>query len=105
MAFAYQAEIGLAGLEEDFDLPALSIDPDDLFLGKIRVCTDKSHPVLFVLPVPDTDDLSRESILPDFDINGEKVLAAAAALLADAEDLTDIKQDIVSMMTGRYGIL
>ena len=30
MALTYQAEIGLAGLEEYFDLPALPVDPDDL---------------------------------------------------------------------------
>ena len=32
VAFRDQPEIGLAGFEEHFDLPAFSIDPDDFFL-------------------------------------------------------------------------
>ena len=49
MTFRNQLEIGLTGLEEHLDLPALSVDADDLFFGKVRLRADKGNPVLLIL--------------------------------------------------------
>ena len=90
VAFTDKVEAGLAGLEEDFYLPALSVNPDDLFFRKFRICADKGDPVLPVLFVADAYDLCRDMfILTDLDVYREKVLAAAAALFADTEYLPD----------------
>ena len=87
VAFADQVEIRLACLEKHLDLPTFSIDPDDLFLGQFRVCTDKGDPVFPVLFVADTDDLRRKLLLANLDIYRTQVLAAATAFLTDTEDL------------------
>ena len=90
MAFRQQLKIRFAGLEEDLDLPAFSINPDNLFFGKIRICTDKGNPVLFILLVTDTDDLCRNLLFfSDQDIYRKQIFAASPALLTDAEYLLD----------------
>lgn len=45
VALTDQVQIRLAGLEEHLDLPAFSINPNDLFFGKIRIGADKCDPV------------------------------------------------------------
>ena len=90
MTFADQLKIGLAGLEKDLYLPPFPIDTDNLFFRERRVCADKGNPVLLVLLVAYTYDLCRDlPVFSDHYIYREQVLAAAAALLADAKDLVD----------------
>gem|GEM_PF-5152074 len=48
MAFPNQVQHGFAGFEENLNLPAFSINADDLFLRKSRICTDKSKPVFAI---------------------------------------------------------
>lgn len=92
MAFRYQLQIGLACLKEYLNLPPLSVDPDDLFFGQFGICTDESNPVFLVFLIPNADDFGRNLLVfTNHDIHGKKVLAAAPALLADAENLFDGK--------------
>ena len=75
MAFSNQVEHRFAGLEENLDLPTFSINTDDLFFGKSRICTDKSKLILTVRSVSYTNNLRRNRILfSDHDINGKQVL-------------------------------
>ena len=93
MTFCDQLKVRLTGLEEHFDLPALPVDPNDLFFRKIRSCTDERNPVFLVLFVAYTYDLCRDlMILPNHDVYRKKILAATSALLTDAEDLIDREQ-------------
>lgn len=90
MVFRNQLKKGFAGLEKDLDLPAFSINPDDLFFGKTRIGIDKGDPVLFILLVADTDDLCRDILFfSDQDIYRNQIFAASPALLTDAEYLLD----------------
>ena len=87
MTFADQIQIRFTGLEKDLNLPAFSIDPNDFFFGKLRICADEGNPVLLVVSVADTDDPGWNLILfPDHHIHGKKIFAPAAAFLADAID-------------------
>ena len=84
MALRDQIKIYLAGLEKYLYLPSFFIDPDDLIFGQIRVCADKSDPILPVLLVADTDDLCRNLLIfPDHDIHREKISAAARKDVAE----------------------
>ena len=56
MAFSNQIQHRFAGFEENLNLPALSINTDNLFFGKGRICTDKSKPVLAIRFVPYAND-------------------------------------------------
>ena len=88
VAFCNQLQVGLTGLEKHLDLPAFPINPNDLFFGKIRVCTDKSNPVLLILLVADTDNLCRNLLfLSNCDVYRKQIFAAATAFLTDAENL------------------
>ena len=90
MALTDQVQIRLAGLEEHLDLPAFSINPNDLFFGKIRISADKCDPVLLVPIITNADDLSWYFlILTDHNIYGKQIFAATSALFADTEDLVD----------------
>ena len=90
MTFCDQLKVRLTGLEEHFDLPALPVDPNDLFFRKIRSCTDERNPVFLVLFVAYTYDLCRDlMILPNHDVYRKKILAATSALLTDAESDAD----------------
>ena len=90
MTFRNQLKVRLAGLEEHLDLPALSVNPDDLLLGKIRVRADKSNPVFLILLVPHADDLCRDLlVLSDLNVYRKQILTAPAAFFADAEDPVD----------------
>lgn len=63
MAFSNQVQHGFARFEENLDLPAFSINTDDLFFGKCRICTDKSKPVLAVRFVSNANDFRRNWII------------------------------------------
>ena len=70
--------------------PPFSINPDDLFVRKIRISSYKGDPVLFILLVADTDDLCQDLLFfSDQDIYRKQVFAASPALLTDAEYLLD----------------
>ena len=45
MAFSNQVQHGFAGFKEDLDLPAFSINTDNLFFRNSCVCADKCQPV------------------------------------------------------------
>ena len=92
MTFRNQLKKGLAGLEKYLNLPSFPINTDDLLFGEIRICTDKSNPILLVLLITDTDNLCRDlPVLPNHDIHRKQILAAATAFLRNAEDLVDRK--------------
>ena len=57
MALRDQLKICLTSFEEHFDLPAFSVNPDDLFFGKIRIRADEGYPILLVFLIAYTDDL------------------------------------------------
>ena len=85
-------QIGLACLKEYLNLPLLSVDPDDLFFGQFGICTDESNLVFLVFLIPNADDFDRNLLVfTNHGIHGKKILTAAAALLADAENLFDGK--------------
>ena len=89
MAFFYQSEICFTCLEKHLDLPPLPIIANDFLFREIRICADKGDPVLLVLLITDTNNFSRYlPVFSDHDMNGEQILAAAAALLANAKDFT-----------------
>ncbi len=56
MILGTKVKKALACFEEDFDIPAFSIDPDDLFFTEGHICTDQSQPVFSVGTVSDTDN-------------------------------------------------
>ena len=63
MAFSNQIQHRFAGFEENLNLPALSINTDNLFFGKGRICTDKSKPVLAIRFVLYANDFRWNRIL------------------------------------------
>ena len=92
MTFTDKIKHGLTGFEKYFDLPAFSIDTNDLFFGKSRICAYKSKPVLTVSLVSDTDDFSRDRVfLSNLYINGKQILGSSFALLVSGIDFLDIK--------------
>ncbi len=71
-------------------MSALSIDPDELFFGKIRICSYKGDPVLFILLVVNTDGFCRNLLFfSDHDIYRKQKFNEPPALLTDAEYLLD----------------
>lgn len=77
-----QIQVGFAGLEEYFNLPSFSIDSNDLFFGKIRVCADKGNPILLIPIVADTYDFCRNFlVLTDYDFDRKRIFAASSAFL------------------------
>lgn len=46
MTFINQIQHRFTGFEENFNLPAFSINADDIFFGESRICTDNSKPIL-----------------------------------------------------------
>ena len=74
MTLSYQVEHGLTGFEENFNLPAFSINSNDFFFTKRRISADKSKPILTVSLIPDTDDFSRNRIFfSNLYINGKQI--------------------------------
>ena len=63
MAFSDQVQHRFTGFEENFDLPAFSINTDDLFFGKSRICADKSKLLLAIRFVPYTNSLRLGELL------------------------------------------
>ena len=63
VAFSNQVQHRFAGLEENFNLPAFSINTNDLFFGKSRICADKSKPLLAIRFVPYTNSLRLGELL------------------------------------------
>ena len=47
VAFGTQIQDGFTGLEEDLDIPTLTVNPQNLFLRQISVGADESNPFLF----------------------------------------------------------
>jgi len=96
IAFLLQPQVGLAGLEEDLNIPALAVDPNDLFFAEIHVRADQSDSVLAVAAVADIDQsgwdrvLIRAIVLAHKDLHRQKVTAASSALLRLLEDLLGI---------------
>ncbi len=71
--------------------PSFSVDPNDLFFREIRICADKSDPVLFILLVTDTNDLCRYLLFfSDLDFYRKQIFAASGTFFTDAEDLLDV---------------
>ena len=55
-ALLAKLEIGLAGLEKDFDVPSLVVDANDLSFAQIHICGDEGCPILSLVAVAGTDD-------------------------------------------------
>ena len=63
MVFSNKIQCRFAGFEKNLNLPAFSINTDNLFFGKGSICADKSKSVLPISFVPYANNLCRNWIL------------------------------------------
>lgn len=79
MIFLAQEQAALAGLEEDLDIPAVPVDPNDVLLAQFHIGADDGNPVLAVVPITQANDTCINGVLSilvlsDLDGDGKKIL-------------------------------
>ena len=83
MALTDQVQHSLAGFEKHFDLPAFSIDADDLFLRKRHIREFALKPVFPIGFSANADDLCGNWIFfSEHDIDGKQIFGAVNPALS-----------------------
>lgn len=92
MTLSNQVEHGLTGFEENFNLPAFSINPNDFFFAKRCISADESKPILTISLISNTYDFGRDWIFFSYDdINRKKIFGSATTLFVLRIDFLDVK--------------
>lgn len=89
--FLAQEQAALAGLEEDLDIPAVPVDPDNVLLAQLHIGADDGNPILAVVPIAQANDACINGwlavlALSNLDGDGKKIAGTATTFLAGCTD-------------------